>query len=392
MAAMNAPRFGSASAQGGPFAEDLDRAADEAAAALQGAEPDVAFVFASPAYGADVATAGRRVRERLRARHVVGCTGFGVCETSGEIDDKAALSVLVASLPGVMLSTFSLRQDQLVTTTRPDDLRAAVGFAAAAKPSFVLLADPFTIDPDLILDRLASAYPGAVAAGGMASGATRPGGHVLFRDGRAPRFGAVGLAIVGMTVRHVVSQGCRPVGRRFVITKCAENKILALSGRPALPTIQETIAQMSESDRELAQTSLLFGRVMHEAQAEFGRGDFLVRNFVGTAPDEGAVLVDARIRVGQTVQLQLRDGRTATDDLDATLARAKKDGGAARAALLFSCAGRGRRLFDVPDHDVAAVRRRFGEIPLAGFFCNGEIGAVGRRNFVHGFTASLAVF
>ena len=245
---------------------------------------------------------------------------------------------------------------------------------------------------DLVLERLSDAYPGAVAAGGMASGATRPGGHVLFRDGRAPRYGAVGLAIVGMPLRHVVSQGCRPVGRRFVITKCVENKILTLSGRPALPTIQEAISQFTPADQELAQTSLLFGRVMHEAKEDFSLGDFLIRNFVGAVPDEGAVLVGDKVRVGQTVQLQLRDGTTATHDLDATLSRAAKDGGPARAALLFSCAGRGKRLFDVPDHDVAAIRRRWGEIPLAGFFCNGEIGAVGPRNFVHGFTASVAVF
>jgi small ligand-binding sensory domain FIST len=389
---MRPPLFGSASAQGGPFERDIDRACDAAAVALRGAAPDVAFVFASPSYGPSVANAGRRIRERLKARHVIGCTGFGVCETAGEIDEGPAISVLLASLPGVELSTFSLRQDQLVTMTKADDLRAAVGFSTASKPSFVLLADPFTIDADLVLERLEEAYPGAVAAGGMASGATRPGGHVLFRDGRAPRYGAVGLAIVGMPIRHVVSQGCRPVGRRFVITKCAENKILALSGRPALPTIQETIAGMSEADRELAQTSLLFGRVMHEAQAEFGRGDFLIRNFVGTAPEEDAVLVDSKVRVGQTVQLQLRDGATATDDLDATLARVAAEGDRPRAALLFSCAGRGKRLFDVPDHDVRAVRRKCGDIPIAGFFCNGEIGAVGPRNFVHGFTASLAVF
>jgi small ligand-binding sensory domain FIST len=389
---MTGPLFGSASVEGGAFGEALDRAADRAAAALDGRAPDVAFVFVSPAYGPDVASAGRRIRERLRARHVVGCTGFGVCETAGEIDGRPAVSVLLASLPGVELSTFSLRQDQLLTMTRGDDLRAAVGFAASANPSFVLVTDPFTIDADLVLDRLADAYPGAVAAGGMASGATRPGGHVLFRDGRAPRYGAVGLAMVGVPIRHVVSQGCRPVGRRFVITKCVENKILELSGKRALPTIQEAISQLPPADRELAQTSLLFGRVMHEAKESFSLGDFLIRNFVGAVPDEGAVLVQDRVRVGQTVQLQLRDGATATCDLDAALARAAAEGPPPRAALLFSCAGRGKRLFDVPDHDVAAIRRRFGEIPISGFFCNGEFGAVGPRNFVHGFTASVAVF
>jgi small ligand-binding sensory domain FIST len=388
---MRGALFGSASVEGGTLGDALDRACERATASLRGRTPDIAFAFVSPTYGADVASAGRRLRERTKARHVVGCTGLGVCETAGEIDGRPALSVLLGSLPGVDLATFALRQDQLLTMTKPDELRTAIGLPASAKPSFVLLADPFTIDPDLVLDRLSEAYPGALAAGGMASGATRPGGHVLFRDGRAPRYGCVGVAIVGMPMRHVVSQGCRPVGRRFVITKCQENKILTLSGRPALPTIQEAIAQLSESDRQLAETNLLFGRVMHEAQEDFDRGDFLIRNFVGAVPDEGAVIVGDKVRVGQTVQLQLRDGTTATSDLDQVLERAAKEG-PARAVLLFSCAGRGKRLFDVPDHDVAAVRRRFGEIPLAGFYCNGEIGAVGPRNFVHGFTASLAVF
>src|SRR5205085_8566747 len=176
-----------------------------------------------------------------------------------------------------------------------------------------------------------------------------------------------------------------------VITTSVENKILALSGKPALPTIQDAIAHLPDADRKLAETSLLFGRVMHEAKEDFGCGDFLVRNFVGAAPEEGAVLVQDKVRVGQTVQLQLRDGAAATDDMTSTLARAAA-AGPARGALLFSCAGRGKRLFDVADHDVAAVRRAWGDIPLAGFFCNGEIGAVGPRNFVHGFTASLAVF
>jgi small ligand-binding sensory domain FIST len=300
--------------------------------------------------------------------------------------------VQVASLPEAKLSTFFLRQDQLLASRGADDVRGTVGFAASAKPWFAIFADPFTIDPDLVLGRLGEAYPGAVAVGGMASGATRPGGHTLFRDGQAPRFGAVGLAVVGAPVRTIVSQGCRPVGRRFVITKCENNKILALSGKPALGAIQETVSALSEKDQELAQTSLLIGRVTEEAKEDFGLGDFLVRNFVGVEPEEGAVLVGDHVRVGQTVQLQLRDASAAREDLATLLERAARDGGGAKAALLFSCAGRGSRLFEEPDHDVQAVTRRFTGIPLAGFFCNGEIGAVGRRNFVHGFTVSVALF
>ncbi len=61
-------------------------------------------------------------------------------------------------------------------------------------------------------------------------------------------------------------------------------------------------------------------------------------------------------------------------------------------ALLFSCNGRGTRLFEEPDHDVGVLRDRFGPIPVAGFFAMGEIGPVGGQNFVHGYTASVVLF
>jgi len=370
----------------------VDRAAERISDALGGAEPDVAFLFVSPEFGPAIAQAGARLRERLGARHVLGCTAIGVLESAGEHERGAALSVLAGTMPGATIQPFEVRHDQLLTMHDPSELRETVGLPEWARPLFVLLTDPFTLDTDLLLQRLALAYDGAPATGGLASGGTRPGAHQLYLGSDVSLFGAVGLAISDARVRTVVSQGCRPVGRRFVITRAESNKVLALSGRPALSMIQEVVATLPEMDRELARTRLLIGRVAHEAREDFEQGDFVVRNLMGVIPEEEAVVIGDRVRVGQTVQLQLRDGDSASEDLDALLGRAAAEDSLVSAALVFSCAGRGKELFGEVDHDVRTLRRNLGDIPTAGFFCNGEIGCVGGRNFVHGFTASIALF
>lgn len=389
---LEAPRFASASASGGTLAESLERAAERVEAGLAGTAPDVAFLFVSPAYGGATAEAGARLRERLGARRLIGSTAIGVLETSGETERGPALAVLAGSIPGVRLQPFELRHDELLTMNDPRELRAALRVPESERPLFVLLTDPFTLDADLALQRLEQGYEGARTIGGLVSGGTRPGTHMLFLDDDVAHFGAVGLAISGARVRTVVSQGCRPVGRRFVITRADRNKVLALSGRPALAAIQDTVSGLPDGDRELARTSLLIGRAAHEARERFDRGDFVVRTLMGVIPEEDAVVVGDKVRVGQTVQLQLRDGSTAAEDLDAALAAAITPEAPARAALVFSCAGRGRHLFGVPDHDMGALRRHAGDIPAAGLFCNGEIGDVGGRSFVHGFTVAAALF
>ncbi len=389
---MSGPRYASASVRGGRFEEALDEAADRALADLNGTRPDLAFLFVSPAHGPSIALGGGRLLERTAAAHLVGCTGVGVCETAGELEQGPVLSLLLASLPGAALHPFAIGQDELDALREPGDLRERIGADPDALPAFVLLTDPFSLDTDTLLERIVEAYPDCAVTGGLASGGVRPGMHQLYCDGSAPPMGAVGIALSGTGMRAVVSQGCRPVGRRFVITRCHDHTIQELSGKPALEAIQGTVEQFEGEDQRLARENLLIGRVSHEAQDDFRRGDFLIRPILGVLQDEGAVVVGERVRVGQTVQLQVRDAATAAQDLDLELGGAVAAGGLPGAALLFSCAGRGTNLFPDAHHDVAALKQHAGDIPVSGFFCNGEIGTVGGRAFVHGFTASLALF
>ena len=223
--------------------------------------------------------------------------------------------------------------------------------------------------------------------GGLASAAARPGGNRLALDGEVSSEGAVGVLLDGADVRTIVSQGCRPVGRPFVVTRGERNFVEELGGQPALRRLQDCVTEMTEDDRALMRAGLHIGLVVDEHKPDFGRGDFLVRGVLGADQQSGSIAVGDHVTVGQTVQFHVRDAGAADEDLRALLAGAE-----AEAALLFTCNGRGRHLFGVPDHDAGVVEALLGPIPVAGAFCAGEIGPVGGRNFLHGFTASLALF
>jgi small ligand-binding sensory domain FIST len=216
----------------------------------------------------------------------------------------------------------------------------------------------------------------------------------LFLNGEVVH-GAVGAVLTGnFSLRTVVSQGCKPIGQPQIITRCEGQIIHELGGRPALEVIKETIEDLSAEDQALARTALLMGRVIDEYKEEFHRGDFLIRTFMGVDPTSGAIAVGDAFRAGQTVQLHVRDATTAREDLHLLMDTLTPEltTRPARGALLFSCNGRGAHLYGEPDHDSRVVTDTTGDIPMAGFFCNGEIGPIGTSNFLHGFTASIGIF
>jgi small ligand-binding sensory domain FIST len=202
------------------------------------------------------------------------------------------------------------------------------------------------------------------------------------------------MAVSGpVSIRTVVSQGCRPIGDRYIVTKADKNMILELSGAPALERLQAMFDALDPNEQRIAQNGLHFGIVMDEQRNRFGRGDFLVRNLVGADQTSGALAVGDLVKEGQTVQFHVRDADSASEDLHLLLAGERaRQSAPALGALMFSCCGRGRGLFGRPHHDVTAVRERIGAVPIAGFFAQGEIGPVCGTNFLHGYTASIALF
>ena len=253
--------------------------------------------------------------------------------------------------------------------------------------TLLLLADHFSFPTDAFLHRLNIERPGLAVIGGLASAANHPGGNRLALDGEVRADGAVGVFLDGVVVETVVSQGCRPIGKPFTVTRADRNLVVELGGQPALRRLEELAAGATESDRELLRRGLQVGLVVDEHKVDFERGDFLVRSVLGADPDVGSIAVGDQIDVGQTLQFQVRDGAAADEDLRALLGSHSAAG-----ALVFTCNGRGRHLFGVPDHDSGVIAEILGSVPAAGAFCAGELGPVGGRNFVHGFTASLALF
>jgi small ligand-binding sensory domain FIST len=253
----------------------------------------------------------------------------------------------------------------------------------------LLLGDPYTLPVEMVIKGLAELHPGLPVLGGMASAARGPGGNRLVLDDQVHTTGAVGALLgPGARLSTVVSQGCRPIGRPLVVTRAERNVIYELAGEPALERLLEMVKDgMSERDVRLINQGLHMGLVIDEHQVEFGQGDFLVRNVLGADQSNGAIAVGDVVDIGTTVQFQVRDAESADEDLRQLLEARGADG-----ALLFTCNGRGTRLFAEPDHDARVVGELLHEPPLAGFFAAGELGPVGGRNFLHSFTASLALF
>ena len=375
---------------------DASKAIDEVCDAALGqlaATPDFAMAFISPAYG-QLEPLAARLCERLGTENILGCTGESIVGNGQEIEGEAAVSLWLAHLPGVSLTPMHLDFERTPEGGTfigwPDELPEPWPKDAA----LLLLGEPYSFPADELIRRLNEDQPGVPVIGGMASGGYGPGENQVILGRKVFRTGAVAAVIHGgIRVRSVVSQGCRPVGRTFIITKAEQNVILELSGQPAMKQLQEVFATLSPEEQKMVRHGLHVGQVISEYLDTFGRGDFLVRNVVGADPESGAIAIGDFVRPGQTVQFHIRDAASADEDFrELLLAQRGAREANALGALLFTCNGRGTRLFPEPHHDAACVRDALGEIPLAGFFAQGEIGPVGGKNFLHGFTASLAIF
>lgn len=372
--------------------ESADGAARQLARGVEAvASPDLAVLWFSAHHVPEAETLARIVAAETSARCVVGCSAEGVIANDREVERAPSAALLTARLPGATLrATRIAPQEWSDLLGAPDDLLERVG-ADATTRALLVLADPWSTPVNPLLGALAAGDARLPLLGGMASAAGRAGGNVLLCDEQRHADGMVALALGGdLRVDGLVSQGCRPIGKPFVVTRARENVIEQLGGRTALVALREVIESLDAQEQAMLRHGLLIGRAMSEYRDRFGRGDFVVRNLVGVDQERGALALGDLVRVGQTVQFHVRDAASADEELRRLLAEASSD--APVAALLFNCNGRGTRLFEQPDHDARAVREALGAIPLAGFFAAGEFGPVGGRNFLHGHTASLALF
>ncbi len=378
------------------------------------APADLGLVFISSAYASEYSRLMPLLQERLRVPALIGCSGGGIIGMNQqgeaqEVEGEPALSLSLASLDGVGVRAFHLPADALPDLdSSPDAWVELIGVPPQDQPHFILLSDGFSSKINNLLEGLDFAYPGAVKVGGLSSSGVMGDRTSLFCNYKFHREGTVGVALTGnIVLETIVAQGCRPIGNPYTITKGEQNIILELaeqdksgianygeSTKSPLEALRTLIQSLSEADRDLAQHSLFVGVVRDEFKMQLGHGDFLIRNLLGVDPRVGAIAIGDRVRPGQRIQFHLRDARTSAEDLQLLLDRYQKQLSYSPAdcgALMFSCLGRGEGLYGRPNFDSRLFRQYLKDIPLGGFFCNGEIGPVGGNTFLHGYTSVFGI-
>ena len=360
-------RYAAAISEHPVTATAVGEVAGEVLERLGGAEPppDLALLFVTEAHAGALEDAARAVRAILAPGVLLGCAAVAVAGPGREVEQQPAVSLWAGRVGGPVAP-----------------------FRADALPPFepqalLLVADPFTFDAESFFEQVT-----VPVYGGMASAARGPGGNRLALDDAVVDAGAVGAWLgPGVRIRGIVSQGCRPIGSPYVVTRAERNVVYELGGKPAVERLVGSA--LDEEEVRLVNQGLHLGVVIDEHRTDFGPGDFLVRNVIGADRENGAIAVGDLVEVGTTAQYHVRDAATADEELRRLLAGTVEG---AEAALLFTCNGRGTRLFGVPDHDAGVLDEALDGAPVAGFFAAGEFGPVGGRNFLHGFTASVALF
>ncbi len=356
---------------------------------------DLVFLFASDIYTEHFPEMVRRTRSATGARILIGCSGQGIVGGGLEFEDVPALSLLALSLPDASFQAIRFTPEIIASCNRPEELYTRLRIQPDDVNAFLLFADPFQTDSEKLIDLLSDAYPHAPVLGGLASGNFEERCAYIFCNDEIYENGAVALAVGGeYTIFPVLSQGCEPIGEPWTITKVHnKNLITTISNRPAFALLVDTLEDLDPELQYRARRNLLVGLAADEYSPTLERGTFLIRQLIGIDRHTGALAVGAIPRQGQTIQFQMRDATTADLDLRELLILAKVElaGRHPVAAILCTCNGRGLNLFGEPHHDAKLIEQEFGALPVAGLFCSGEIGPVGKRSFLHGFTASLAL-
>jgi small ligand-binding sensory domain FIST len=368
-----------------------EEAAAQAAAALEGRPVDLAVVFVSPEHAGEAEAIAATIHQILHPRVLAGSTTETVIGGDRELEGLPGISLLAASLPGADVSAYpigaAIEPDGAVLTVPASFAPPAAGEGVA-----LLMADPFSFPVAGFLDVLAADWGGALAVGGLASGGVTGGDHALLCDDTVLRGGAVVVTVSGTAeLRAVVSQGCAPIGPEMVVTAADGHVLTELAGRPAYERLVEIVSGLSAEEQLLAQRGVMAGLVIDENRADYGRDDYLIRGMMGADPRTGTLVVSDPPRIGQTLRFHVRDADSADRDLrEALRSELRTVAGRVVGGALFACNGRGSGMFGLPDHDAGVAAEELA-VPVAGMFCAGEIGPVGGRTFVHGFTATMAL-
>jgi small ligand-binding sensory domain FIST len=375
--------------------EGLQQWADTLRKQLQGPAVSLGLVFMAPAFFPHARQVLEILQVHARVPLLVGCSSQALIIADRELEHDTGFVLGLYSLPGAELRAVHFTQDQVEQAGGPGYWRAETGIDPARTNGWLAFLDPFHLDCETWLQTWNQSYVPLPVLGGLASGVFSDQLTQVYLNGEVFEEGGVAVSVGGnVKLTGVTAQGCTPIGDTWTLTRVEQNVIHEIGNRPAYQVLAETFGKLSPEDQRTAQGNLFLGLVVNEYLDEFHRGDFLIRNLLGADPSSGSLAVGALPRLGQTVQFQRLSAAAATQDLEELLNRTGQSlkGHVVYGGCLCSCNGRGRHLFGRPHHDAQLVQQRLGPMGLTGFFCNGELGPVGERNFIHGHTASLALF
>jgi small ligand-binding sensory domain FIST len=388
--------FSIAACWSGGFNEtDLPRWAEKLRAQLGARPVSLGLVFMSPQFFPHARATLEILRVHARIPLLAGCSSTGLVAGAREIENADGFVLALYSLPSADLKGVHFTQEQVGLANGADYWPSETGVEPGHSNGWLVFIDPFHLDSESWIHSWNSAYAPLPAFGGLAGGIFSDQTTQVYLNGEVFDEGGVAVSVGGsVKLAGVISQGCTPIGETWTLTRVENNLIHQIANRPAYAVLEDTVKKLPPADQLKSRGNLFIGLVVNEYLENFHRGDFIVRQLIGGDPNSGVLAVGALPRAGQTMQFHRRDAAAATEDMSELLERAKKNLGDATiyGGCLCCCNGRGRNLFGAPNHDAELVQNHLGPLGLAGFYANGEIGPVGGKNYLHGFTASLALF
>jgi small ligand-binding sensory domain FIST len=362
---------------------------------LSAPQVSLGLLFMTPRFFSQAKQILEILRVHARIPLLAGCSSTALVAGNEELEENPGIVLALYSLPGAKLAGIYFTQTQVEEADRQTYWQGFSEITASQTNGWLTFIDPFHLDSESWLRTWNESYAGVPVYGGLASGVFAEQVTQIYLNGDVYEEGGVAISVGGdVKLAGVISQGCTPIGDTWTLTRVEQNLIHKIANRPAYEVLSETVNEMPADEQKKVRGNLFIGLVVNEYLDDFHRGDFLVRNLLGGDPQTGVLAVGAMPRAGQTMQFQRRDAEAATEDMNELLGRThiQLGGATVYGGCLCCCNGRGKHLFGESGHDAQLVQRKFGGIGLSGFFCNGEIGPVGQKNFLHGYTASLALF
>ncbi len=362
---------------------------------LSAPQVSLGLLFMTPRFFSQAKQILEILRVHARIPLLAGCSSTALVAGNEELEENPGIVLALYSLPGAKLAGIYFTQTQVEEADRQTYWQGFSEITASQTNGWLTFIDPFHLDSESWLRTWNESYAGVPVYGGLASGVFAEQVTQIYLNGDVYEEGGVAISVGGdVKLAGVISQGCTPIGDTWTLTRVEQNLIHKIANRPAYEVLSETVNEMPADEQKKVRGNLFIGLVVNEYLDDFHRGDFLVRNLLGGDPQTGVLAVGAMPRAGQTMQFQRRDAEAATEDMNELLGRThiQLGGATVYGGCLCCCNGRGKHLFGESGHDAQLVQKKFGGIGLSGFFCNGEIGPVGQKNFLHGYTASLALF